>query len=64
MQRKKRICLSLKLMKNSYLDYSILAINDIWAYKVILKKYSKTGNNYNATYEITLWDHFGLDLLY
>ncbi len=39
-----------------------LALNDVWAYKVILKKYSKIGNDYNATYEITLWDHFGLDL--
>jgi hypothetical protein len=28
----------------------------------MLKNYNRTDNNYEATYEITLWDHFGLDL--
>ncbi|PSL49722.1 uncharacterized protein DUF3289 [Chitinophaga niastensis] len=48
-------------------DYNLftgltIAINDMWAYKVTLLSYKLTGNNYNAKYEVVLWDHFGLDL--
>lgn len=38
-----------------------IALNDIWATEVILKELKNNGNNYSAKYEVTLWDHFGLD---
>lgn len=40
----------------------VLAIHDVWAYKILLKQYTRTGDDYKATYEVTLWDHFGFDL--
>ncbi|HEU4495899.1 MAG TPA: DUF3289 family protein [Flavobacterium sp.] len=38
-----------------------IALNDIWATQVILKQVLFVGDNYTAKYEVTLWDHFGLD---
>ncbi|GAA3767784.1 DUF3289 family protein [Flavobacterium ginsengiterrae] len=38
-----------------------LALNDIWATEVILKELEFEGENYKGKYEVTLWDHFGLD---
>lgn len=38
-----------------------IALNDIWATEIILKEVRFTGDDYTAKYEVTLWDHFGLD---
>lgn len=38
-----------------------LALNDIWSTEVILKELEIDGENYKGKYEVTLWDHFGLD---
>jgi hypothetical protein len=38
-----------------------LALNDIWATEVYLKQVVFEGDNYTAKYQVTLWDHFGLD---
>lgn len=38
-----------------------IALNDIWAAEVILKEVKMNGEDYTAKYEVTLWDHFGLD---
>ena len=38
-----------------------LALNDIWATEIILMSFTKTGNNYEGSYKVTLWDHFGID---
>lgn len=39
-----------------------IALNDIWATDVILKEVKFNGDDYIAKYEVTLWDHFGLDI--
>lgn len=39
-----------------------IALNDIWATEVILKEVKFNGDDYTAKYEVTLWDHFGLDI--
>lgn len=40
-----------------------IVLNDIWASEIILRELSFTNNeNYTAKYEVTLWDHFGLNL--
>ena len=40
-----------------------IALNDIWATEIILKELTFTDNeSYIAKYQITLWDHFGLNL--
>jgi hypothetical protein len=37
--------------------------NDTWAYEVFIKKYElKNSGEYILTYEVILYDHFGLDL--
>lgn len=38
-----------------------IALNDIWATEVLVTQYEITGNSYKLTYQVTLWDHFGLD---
>jgi hypothetical protein len=38
-----------------------LALNDIWATEVTVKELEFDGENYKGKYEVTLWDHFGLD---
>jgi hypothetical protein len=38
-----------------------IATNDIWSAEVILKEVKFSGDNYTGKYEVTLWDHFGLD---
>jgi len=52
--------------KNNLVDNLIsgktLALNDIWATEVILKElYFDDEKKYFAKYQVTLWDHFGLD---
>ncbi len=39
-----------------------IATNDIWSAEVLLKEVKFSGDNYTGKYEVTLWDHFGLDL--
>ncbi|WP_194765673.1 DUF3289 family protein [Tamlana sp. I1] len=39
-----------------------IALNDIWATEVILTQLKNKEENYTIKYQITLWDHFGLDL--
>jgi len=39
-----------------------ISLNDIWAAEVLLKELHTDNDNYKAKYQITLWDHFGLDL--
>ena len=39
-----------------------IALNDIWATEVILQELKFSGDNYEGRYQVTLWDHFGLDL--
>ncbi|MDR3025149.1 DUF3289 family protein [Chryseobacterium sp.] len=39
-----------------------IATNDIWSAEVVLKEVKFSGDNYTGKYEVTLWDHFGLDL--
>ncbi|RZJ89070.1 MAG: DUF3289 family protein [Chryseobacterium sp.] len=39
-----------------------IATNDIWSAEVILKEVKFKGDDYTGKYEVTLWDHFGLDL--
>ncbi len=38
-----------------------LALNDIWSTEVKLLKVETAEDDYTATYQITLYDHFGLD---
>ncbi len=38
-----------------------IALNDIWATKVEVTEYKLENNIYNIKYDVTLWDHFGLD---
>ena len=38
-----------------------IATNDIWSSQVILKELVFDGDNYTGKYQVTLWDHFGLD---
>lgn len=38
-----------------------IALNDIWAAEVVLKAVRLNEEDYTAKYEVTLWDHFGLD---
>jgi hypothetical protein len=42
-------------------DGLTIALNDIWASEVLLKQVVFDGDNYTAKYQVTLWDHFGLD---
>jgi|GEM_PF-803206 len=39
-----------------------IATNDIWSTEVILKELRNDGEDYTCKYQITLWDHFGLDI--
>ena len=39
-----------------------IALNDIWATEVIVNELKTEGDNCIVRYQITLWDHFGLDL--
>lgn len=38
------------------------AINDTWAYDITLRHFVDRGSTYTATIEVTLYDHFGLDI--
>lgn len=39
-----------------------IALNDIWSAEVILKEVTLNEDDYTVKYQVTLWDHFGLDL--
>jgi hypothetical protein len=39
-----------------------IALNDIWATEVVITKYEQHKNLYKGEYQVTLWDHFGLDV--
>jgi len=39
-----------------------IALNDIWATEVMITEYKLTGSKYTVKYQVTLWDHFGLDV--
>jgi hypothetical protein len=39
-----------------------IALNDIWAAEVMLTELRFDNDNYKGKYQVTLWDHFGLDL--
>jgi len=39
-----------------------IALNDIWATNVEITDYRCEGEDYTIKYDVTLWDHFGLDL--
>jgi len=39
-----------------------IALNDIWAAEVLLQELKFDKDNYTGKYQVTLWDHFGLDL--
>ena len=44
-------------------DGLTISLNDIWGTEVILKEINFTDSkNYYAKYNVTLWDHFGLDI--
>lgn len=44
-------------------DGLTISLNDIWGTEVILKELNFTDSkNYYAKYNVTLWDHFGLDI--
>lgn len=47
-------------LKNTFTGITI-ATNDIWATEVIVKKYTLNNKSYEMIYQVTLWDHFGLD---
>jgi uncharacterized protein (TIGR03034 family) len=38
-----------------------IAINDTWAYKVSITSYELSGKCYKGSFNVTLYDHFGLD---
>ena len=47
------------------IQLQVNVINDIWATEVILKElYFDDEKKYFAKYQVTLWDHFGLDKPY
>ncbi|WP_044214717.1 DUF3289 family protein, partial [Saccharicrinis fermentans] len=39
-----------------------IALNDIWATEVYVSEVQFDNDNYKINYEVTLWDHFGLDI--
>lgn len=39
-----------------------IALNDIWATEVYVLGIQFDKDNYSLSYEVTLWDHFGLDI--
>ncbi|TAJ15222.1 DUF3289 family protein [Marinilabiliaceae bacterium JC017] len=47
--------------KWNVLSGETIATNDIWATEVHLKDFKLKGEDYTISYEVTLWDHFGLD---
>ncbi|HCA05644.1 DUF3289 family protein [Chryseobacterium sp.] len=50
-------------LKDTFLGGLTICMNDTWAYEVKLTKFTKSGNgSYDATYKVTLYDHFGLDM--
>jgi hypothetical protein len=47
---------------DNMLGGATIALNDIWATEVVITKYEQHRNLYKGEYQVTLWDHFGLDL--
>jgi len=52
---------SWKGLKNATRGRAI-ALGDIWATEVSILNFERTGNNYTLEYEVTLYDHFGLNM--
>ena len=50
----------IKKLKYIFLG-KIIALNDIWTTEVILKELKTGGDTCMVSYQVTLWDHFGLD---
>lgn len=50
-------------LKDTFYGGLTICMNDTWAYEIKLIKFNKFDNgNYEATYKIALYDHFGLDM--
>ena len=47
--------------KDTFAGGLTICMNDTWAYEILVTDYKLSGNNYELTYEIILYDHFGLD---
>src|SRR5690606_23899244 len=50
---------------NSEIDLVVgqrIALNDIWATDIKITDIQMDGTAYSVQYDVTLWDHFGLDL--
>ena len=47
---------------NDLIEGQRIALNDIWATNVEITAYKIEGDEYQIKYNVTLWDHFGLDL--
>ena len=47
---------------NDLIEGQRIALNDIWATNVEITDYKIEGEEYQIKYNVTLWDHFGLDL--
>jgi len=47
-------------LDNTFSGYTF-AINDVWATEVKISEYALNGCEYSVKYQVTLWDHFGLD---
>ena len=47
---------------NDLIEGQRIALNDIWATNVEITEYKIEGEEYQIKYDVTLWDHFGLDL--
>jgi len=39
-----------------------IAVNDVWSYEASIIQYTRKEDGYDIKYEVTYWDHFGLDL--
>ncbi|MBI5917522.1 MAG: DUF3289 family protein [Bacteroidetes bacterium] len=49
-------------LTDTFLGGLTICINDTWAYEVIIENFdAKDSNNYNLSYKVNIYDHFGLD---
>ena len=44
------------------LSGTTIALNDIWVTEVKITNYREIGKRSEVTYQVTFWDHFGLDI--
>ncbi len=50
-------------LKDTFYGGLTICMNDTWSYEIKLIKYKKVDDgNYEATYKVALYDHFGLDM--